>query len=440
MTDAWTSKTMSLELQRVATRARRDPDAQFHSLAHLLDVAALHRTFARLPKRSAAGIDGVTKEMYGQNLEANLRGLHERLRTKRYRHQPIRRVHIPKDNGKTRPLGISTLEDKIVQGALRELLETVYEQDFLDCSYGYRPGRGPHDAIRAFTRIAGTGRVNWIYEADIASFFDSVDRTTLLDLIKRRVPDGSIRRLVGKCLHVGVLDGEELTLPEEGTAQGSKLSPLLANIYLHHALDLWFTQEVQPHLQGWATLLRFADDFIICLTREDDARRIVDLVPQRMAEFNLKIQPDKTRLIPFRRPPRSQQNGKGPGSFDFLGFTHYWRRSRRGNWVVACKTRRARFRRAVTNLNEYCRTHRHDPVAAQHARLSRGMQGHYQFYGVNGNARALARLYYMARRVWHKWLNRRSQRGRLNWERFEEGLLKDYPLPRPRICVQIWGP
>jgi group II intron reverse transcriptase/maturase len=439
MTDASTSVGMSPELRRVAARARREPDAQFHSLAHLLDESALSRAFVRLPEKAAVGIDGVTKEKYGQNLEENLRGLHERLRTKRYRHQPIRRVHIPKENGKTRPLGISAVEDKIVQGALRELLEAVYEQDFLDCSYGYRPRRRPHDAIRAFTRTAGTGRVNWIYEADIASFFDSVDRTTLLDLIRRRVPDGSIRRLVGKCLHVGVLDGEELTLPDAGTAQGSKLSPLLANIYLHYALDLWFTQEVQPHLQGWATLIRFADDFVICLTREDDARRMVEMVPKRLAEFHLKIQPDKTRLIPFRRPPRSQQHGKGPGSFDFLGFTHYWRRSRRGQWVVACKTRCARLRRAAVAISEYCRKHRHDPVADQHIGLSRRMRGHYQYYGVNGNVRALARLYYLARRMWHKWLNRRSQRGRLNWKRFTDGLFKHYPLPRPRVYVQIWG-
>ena len=438
MADARTSESMSPELRKVAARARRDPHAQFHSVAHLLDVPALKRAFAGLRKKAAVGVDGVTKEQYGQNLEENLRSLHERLRTKRYRHQPIRRVHIPKDNGKTRPLGISTLEDKIVQAALCELLGAVYEQDFLDCSHGFRPRRRAHDAIRAFTRMAGSGRVNWVYEADIATFFDSVDRNTLLDFIRLRIPDGSIRRLVGKCLHVGVLDGEEFSEPDQGTTQGSSLSPILANIYLHYALDTWFMREVKPTLRGWGELIRYADDFIICLEREDDARRMVDIVPARMAAYGLQLQPDKTRLVPFRRPPRSQQSGKGPGTFDFLGFTHYWRRSRRGLWVVACKTRRGRMQRAAGAVREYCRKNRHRSISDQHAGLNRRMQGHYRYYGVNGNGRMLQRLYHLVRREWRKWLNRRSQRRRWNWKRYED-LLKDFPLPRPHICVQIWG-
>lgn len=437
MTDAWTSEGMSPELLKVATRAKRDPDAQFHSLAHLIDVPALRRAFDHLRPDAAVGVDGVTTEDYGQRLEENLRDLHERLRRKRYRHQPIRRVYIPKANGKMRPLGISATEDKIVQQALRELLEAVYEQDFLDCSHGFRPGRGAHDAIRAFTEVADRNGANWVLEADISSFFDSVDRSALLDLIARRIPDGSIRRLVGKCLHVGVLDGEELTTPDEGTTQGSILSPLLANVYLHYVLDLWIERDVKPRMHGSITLIRYADDFVICFEREDDARRVMDVLPKRLGKYNLNLAPDKTQLVPFTRPPRSQQNGKGPGSFDFLGFTHYWRRSLSGRWVVACKTRRARLSRAIQALREWCRKNRHRPVREQHVALCRRIRGHFNYFGVNGNLRCLGILVHYVRLEWHKWLNRRSQRANLTWERFE-ALTRTFPLPAPRISVQIW--
>lgn len=438
MADAWTSERMSPRLLKVAARAKRNPDAQFHSLAHLVDVDALRCAFARLRPKAAVGVDGVTKEMYGQALEENLQNLHERMRTQRYRHQPIRRVHIPKGDGRTRPLGISALEDKIVQSALRDLLEAVYEQDFLDCSHGFRPGRGAHDAIRAFHRVADKGGANWVIEADIASFFDQIPRKKLLDLIACRIPDGSIRRLIGKCLHVGVLDGEELTTPDDGTAQGSVLSPLMANVYLHYVLDVWFEHEVKPRMHGKATLIRYADDFVLCFEREDDALRVMDVLPKRMAKYGLALQPDKTRLVSFERPCWSQRNGKGPDSFDFLGFTLYWRRSRRGRWVVGCKTRRARITRAIKAAYDWCRHNRHARIAEQHVGLCRKLRGHYQYFGVNGNTRSLSRLCHHTCRAWQKWLNRRSQRGNLPWKRFVD-LLRDFPLPLPRVYVQIWG-
>jgi group II intron reverse transcriptase/maturase len=260
MTDASTSKDMSTGLQKVAERAKREPAAKFHSLAHLIDVDLLGRAYARLRKNAAVGLDGITKEQYGQDLEENLRDLHERLRTKKYRHQPIRRVHIPKDKGTTRPIGISSTEDNVVQTALREVLEAIYEQDFLDCSYGFRPRRSAHDAVRALTRAVDDGEANYILEIDVASFFDQVDRSQLVEMLRMRVADGSLLRLIGKCLHVGVLDGEVFTKPDEGTVQGSTLSPLLGNIYLHHVLDLWFTEEVKPRMRGKAVLVRYADD------------------------------------------------------------------------------------------------------------------------------------------------------------------------------------
>ena len=260
MVDALTSKGMSPQLLKVAERAKREPEGKFHSLAHLLTEEALERAFHRQRNDAAVGVDGVTKEQYGQALPENLKGLLERMKAKQYRHQPVRRIHIPKEKGKTRPIGISTVEDKVVQGALREVLEAIYEQDFLNCSHGFRPGRSAHDAIRALDRMAQEGETNWLLEADVTEFFPSIDRAMLMEMLQHRVADGALLRLIGKCLHVGVLDGEEYSTPEEGTAQGSVISPMLGNIYLHYVLDRWFEEEVKPRLRGKATLVRYADD------------------------------------------------------------------------------------------------------------------------------------------------------------------------------------
>jgi group II intron reverse transcriptase/maturase len=438
MSQASTWIAMSPELQKVAERAQREPDGRFHSLAHLIDELALFRAFYRQREDAAVGVDGCTKQEYAQELRDHLRHLHERLKTKRYRHQPIRRVHIPKAPGKTRPLGISAFEDKIVQDALREVLEAVYEQDFLDCSYGFRPGRSAHDALRALHRAAAQGELNCVLEADIQSFFDSIDRKALLELLQERVADGSLLRLVSKCLHVGGLDGVEYTTPDVGTAQGSILSPLLGNIYLHYVLDRWFHREVLPRLRGRACLVRYADDFVIGFQYREDAERVLAVLAKRMQRYGLTLHPDKTRLLDFRRPPAAQQCGRGPGTFDFLGFTLYWRRSRRGRWYMACKTRRARLGRAIQAVYAWCRSHRHEDVAVQHAGLRSRLQGHFNYFGVNGNLGSLACLLYHATRAWHKWLNRRSQRARLSWERFL-ALLQTYPLPRLRVVVPIWG-
>jgi len=439
MTNASTLGAMSPGLLKVVERARREPEGRFHSLAHLIDVPALQRAYDRLRKDAAVGVDGMTKEQYGQDLEDRLRDLHARLRSKRYRHQPIRRVHIPKGQGKTRPIGISAFEDKLVQDAVREVLEAIYEQDFLECSYGFRPGRSTHDAIRTLDRIVHRGEVSWILEADIMSFFDRVDRTALVEMLQTRVADGSLLRLIGKCLHVGVLDGAEFSRPEVGTAQGSVLSPMLGNIYLHYVLDLWFETEVKPRLRGRATLIRYCDDFIIGFEHEDDARRVMDVLGKRLGRYGLALHPDKTRLLPFRRPSGRQREGKGRTTFDFLGFTLYWARSRKGRWGMWCKTRSASLRRAIQSVYDWCRRHRHRPVREQYTALCRRLRGHFNYFGVSGNFRCLLLLVEATRRAWYKWLCRRSQRKRLTWERFAD-LLRDMPLPRPRITVRIWGP
>ena len=275
-------------------------------------------------------------------------------------------------------------------------------------------------------------------EADIESFFDSLDRTRLEEMLQIRVADGSLRRLVGKCVRVGVLDGEERTEPERGTPQGSGLSPLLGNLYLHHTLDVWFEREVKPRLGGEAVLVRYCDDFVIGFERREDAQRVAEVLGKRMERFGLRLHPEKTRLIAFERPEAGQRSGKGPGTFDFLGFTMYWRRTRRGRWQMWCKTRSKGLRRFNRMVSEWCRRHRHLPVQDQHAALKRRLVGHFNYFGVNGNTRSLARVVYATVRVWRKWLRRRSQRTRLTWERFNQ-LLERFPLPRPRVVVRIWG-
>lgn len=429
---------MSPELLKVVDRARKDPNARIYSLARLVDRDSLRRAFARIRKDAAAGVDGVTKEQYAQHLEDNLQRLHERLKSGRYRHQPILRVHIPKAHGKTRPIGISSIEDKIVQGALTEILGAIYEQDFIDGSYGFRPKRSAHDALRAVDTMASQEGIKWILEADIQAFFDSLDRTELKEMLQIRVADESFMRLVGKCLHVGVLDGEEFSKPDEGTAQGSIISPILGNVYLHYVLDAWFEQTVRPRLSAHARLVRYADDFVMGFKSKEDAECVMVMLAQRMAFFGLTLHPDKTRLVPFGRPDRDDPAGKGPATFDFLGFTLYWRRTRQGRWSPGMKTRKARLLRALKALGEHCRRHRHDSLKEQHAALTRRLQGHMNYFGVNGNMRAISCLVEQAEWIWHKWLNRRSQRKRLTWKRFTD-LLKVFPLPTPSIRVRIWA-
>jgi len=439
MEEARTSETMSPGLRRVMERAQRNPRERQFALAHLIDVDVLRRSYHRLRNKAAVGVDGVTKEEYGRDLEANLQGLHVRLKAMKYRHQPIRRVHIPKDKNRTRPIGIPATEDKIVQGALREILEAIYEQDFLDCSHGFRPGRRPHDALKALNRAVREGEANVILEADIMSFFDSIDRPMLRGMLQERIADKSFMRLVAKCLHAGVLEGEEFSRPEEGTAQGSVLSPILGNIYLHNALDKWFEEQVKPRLKGKATLIRFADDLVVTFELREDAERVMAVLGKRLGRYNLSLHPDKTRLIEFRRPPWNQSGGKGPGTFDFLGFTVYWRRNRQGGgWHVSWKTRKARLRRAIKTAYALCRSQRHMPVPMQHQALRRRIQGHFNYFGVNDNVKSLVTLNYHVAYAWYKWLTRRSQRRRLNWKRFMD-LLRDFPLPSPKVYVDLWA-
>jgi len=437
MDGATTLKPMSPKLAKVAELARKDPQLRLRALAHVIDEAALAHAFHRLRKDAAVGVDGITKERYDENAAENIRSLHERMKTQRYRHQPIRRVYIPKANGKKRPLGISCIEDKIVQSALTEVLTAIYEPVFMDCSYGFRPGRNAHEAIAALYTAASSGGAAWVLEADIEAFFDSIQRDLLMDMLRERIDDDSLLRIVGKCLHVGVIDGDEYSDPDSGTAQGSVLSPMLGNVYLHHVLDEWFKREVQPRLHGKATLVRYADDFAISFANREDAERVLQVLPRRFERYGLRLNPDKTRLVPFRRP-RGGTGSDDPGTFTFLGFTWFWARGKKGQWGIRVVTREGRMRSAIAAISEWCRRYRHHPVREQHIGLKRRLQGHFNYFAVDGNSERVWTLRYRATRLWHKWLTRRSQRSRMTWTRFQV-LLEAMPLPKPRMKNLLWS-
>jgi RNA-directed DNA polymerase len=430
-----TPDNVSTKLKRIAELARQMPQAQLRTLMHHVDVEWLHEAYRRTRKDGATGVDGQTASEYAVNLEGNLQDLLNRAKSgEHYRAPPVRRVHIPKGDGsKTRPIGIPTFEDKVLQRAVAMVLAAVYEQDFLDCSYGFRPGRSAHDALDAVWKHAMSMGGGWVLEADIESFFDSVDRKRLQQVLLQRVSDGVLRRLVGKWLNAGVMEEGCVYRPETGTPQGGVISPLLANIYLHEVLDKWFYEQVRPRLHGQAYLVRYADDFVMLFEHEDDARRVLDVLPKRFEKYGLRLHPEKTRLVEFRRPPDdpSGSHGGTTGSFDLLGFTHFWSRSRRGSWVVKRKTAQSRFSRALRCIAQWCRTHRHEPVSEQHRALTQKMRGHYGYYGIVGNSVMLSSFHYWVRAVWKKWLGRRNNH-HLTWERMYQ-YLKRFPLPPPRL-------
>lgn len=432
--------SVSTKMQRIAELARRAPSTALTTLAHHIDAEFLREAYRRTRKDGAPGVDRQTAEEYAQNLEANLQALLDRFKSGTYRAPPVKRVHIPKADGtKTRPIGIPTFEDKVLQRAVAMVLETVYEQEFLDCSYGFRPGRSAHQALQrlweALTEMGG----GWVLEVDIQGFFDSLDHGHLRDFLDQRVRDGVLRRAIDKWLKAGVLEEGVLTHPDIGTPQGGVVSPLLANVYLHEVLDKWFETQVRPRLTGRAVLIRYADDFVIAFSSEVDARRVSAVLPKRFGRYGLTLHPEKTRLVPFRRPstPDGGKRGKRPGTFDLLGFTHYWGRSYRGYMVLKRQTARSRFRRALAAATLWCRRNLHLSVANQQRSLNLRLRGHYGYYGITGNFLALKRYKEAVQGIWRKWLNRRSQRARMNWERFL-ALLQRYPLAPPRVVQSVY--
>jgi RNA-directed DNA polymerase len=434
MAETSDSETVSTRTERIAKLAKQMPGAVLKTLAHHMDVTWLREAYRRTRKDGAKGVDGQSADEYSENLEANLRVLLERAKSGAYRAPPVRRVHIPKGDGQTRPLGIPTFEDKVLQRAVAILMEAVYEQDFLDCSYGFRPGRSAHQALGKLRDTLMEMGGGWTLEADISNYFGSIDHGHLRAVLQQRIGDGVVLRLIGKWLNAGVMEEGKLSYPEAGTPQGGVVSPMLANIFLHTVLDTWFENEVKPRLRGRAVLVRFADDFVIAFEREDDARRVHDVLPKRFGKYGLTLHPDKTRLVPFRRPPYSKDTGgtgkgSGQGTFDLLGFALYWARSKRGYWVIQLKTSRSRLTRTLCRLNEWCRRNRHQPVREQWSKICRFLVGHFAYFGVVGNQGRLLACRHAAYRIWRSWLNRRSQRARVTWAKMKL-LHERYPLPR----------
>jgi group II intron reverse transcriptase/maturase len=398
-----------------------------------MDIEWLKEAYRRTRKDGAVGVDGQTAKDYAGNLEANLQSLLDRAKAgDPYKAPPVRRVFIPKGDGSHRPLGIPTFEDKVLQRAVVMLLEPIYEQDFLDCSYGFRPKRSAHQALEAIWQQLMRMGGGWVLDVDIRQYFDTLDHGCLREILDKRMRDGVVRRLIGKWLKAGVLDQGCITYPETGTPQGGVVSPLLANIYLHEVLDVWFGREVKPRLRGEAFLVRYADDFVMGFALEEDARRVMDVLPKRFEKYGLKIHPDKTRLVEFRKPKFFGGSNGGSGSFDFLGFTHYWCKSRKGNWAVKRKTSKKRLSRALKALREWLRKNRHFRLQEQHKTLCQKLVGHFNYYGIKGNITAIANFVDEARRLWKKWLGRRSQRAALTWEAMEKKLER-FPLPAPRL-------
>jgi len=432
------SGDVSTKQQRIAELARIHPEVSFTSLAYHIDLKWLHEAYLRTRKDGAVGIDEQTAEDYQKNLGPNLRSLLERAKSGGYRAPPVRRVHIPKGtSGKeTRPIGIPTFEDKVLQRAVAMVLEPLYEQEFLNCSYGFRPGRSAHDALQALWQQAmGTGG-GWIIDLDIRKFFDTMDHAHIRGILKRRVSDGVILRLIGKWLNAGVWEKGETSYPEKGTPQGGVISPLLSNIYLHEVLDKWFEEVVRSRLKGKGFLIRYADDGLLCFENEEDARRVMEVLPKRFEKYGLTIHPEKTRLVMFVRPESEPLEKRE--TFSFLGFMHYWGKSRKGNWIIKRSTEKGRFARALKKVSDWCKRNRHLPISEQHAQLTRKLTGHYYYYGITGNSRRLANFRYQVIRVWRKWLSRRSRSGHISWEKFIL-LMRRYTLPPVRIMHSVYS-
>jgi RNA-directed DNA polymerase len=421
-------------LSRITELAKEDPDRKFFSIAHFLTPEAMHEAFLMLRKDASAGVDHVTYRDYEKKVEQNIQELHDRLKNKTYRALPLRRIYIPKEDGRQRPISIPALEDKIVQKAVVELLNAIYEQDFLTCSYGFRPGRGAQEALDEVGRAICRESTSCVLELDITSYFDSIVREQLMEMIERRISDASVLRLIRKWINIGVIDDGRLLISETGTGQGQIISPLLANVYLHFVLDEWIEREVKPRLRGKVFEIRYADDAVLCFQYREDAEKVLEVLPKRFARYGLTLHPEKTRLVPFGREAlnRASRAGTKADTFDFLGLTHIGARSRRGKFMVRLKTMRKRLRRSFNSVAQWCQAHRHDDLSKQQATLNAKLRGHYRYYGRPTNYHSLWQFYRGVRRVWKKWLDRRSRGRTLTWEAYEQ-LLRRYPLLRPRI-------
>jgi len=432
---------VATKLQRIAEKARTESNCRFTSLFHLMNVEMLRECFRELRNDAAAGIDKVTKEEYGQNLEENLKALVEKLHRMSFIPLPVRRVYIPKAGStKKRPLGIPALEDKLVQAGLARTLSAIYEEDFIEDSYGFRPDRGCHDALRALSKEVEGGRVHYIVDADIKGFFDNVDHDWLMKFLGHRIADKRVLRYVKRFLKAGIMENGAVSASDKGTPQGGIVSPILANIYLHYSLDLWFTRVFQKGCYGQSRMIRYADDFVVCFERDSEAIRFRQELDERLSTFGLEISPEKTKTIEFGpfAEAKAKRRGEKAVTFDFLGFTHYCSRTRNGKrYRMKRVTSRKKFTVKLRMFRDWLKANRTLPTPDLMDKVASKLQGHYAYYGVTDNSRGIFRFTHEVHCLLFKWLNRRGKRGCMNWEKFNL-FLKIYPLPDPRIKVNLF--
>lgn len=429
---------VSTKQRRIAILARDNPAMVFTSLNHHMDYNWLLQAYQLTRKDGATGVDGQTAEIYAVQLESNLLNLLDRIKSGQYRAPAVRRTYIDKGKGQKRPLGIPTFEDKIVQRAVVMLLEPIYEQDFYNCSFGFRKQRSAHHALESLRNHIMRDRAYWVLDVDIQKYFDTIDHGQLRKFLARRVVDGVVRKLIDKWLKAGILESGEVSYPVQGTPQGGVISPLLANIYLHYVLDDWFVQTVLPRMRGRCSLTRFADDSVMVFENHDDCRRFEEALAKRFERYGLNLHPEKTQCVDFRPNHRKENKRCGNSvTFDFLGFTHFWGVSRKGNTVIFRKTAKGRIARTLKAFNDYCRKHRHDSLIDQYAALNRKLRGHYAYFGITGNAKSLGTIQHKVKIIWRKWLSRCSQKSYITWEKFNL-FLKRFPLAPPRIHHQYY--
>lgn len=412
----------------IAERARAYPDEPLTNLHSFIDVALLAESLDALNKKGAPGVDGQSWSQYNEQRAERLPELLVQFRSGRYRAPAIRRTYIPKGDGKQRPLGLPTVEDKVLQAAVTRVLTPVYEQLFYPNSYGFRPGKSQHQALEVlFKEVSFYGKY-YIIDADMANYFGSIDHGKLRRFLDLRIKDGVIRRMIDKWLKAGVLENGRIEYPQEGTPQGGVISPLLSNIYLHYVLDDWFIQAIQPRLKAASKLIRFADDFLLLFRSKEDAERVMNVLPKRLEKYGLTLHPEKTKLVEV-----NSRDGKSEKTFDFLGFTHYMGKSRKGKRILKRKTSKKKLKGSLQRTNEWIRINRHKAVEQLIGELNRKLQGHYGYYGITFNGRSLIHYHHKVRRLLYKWLNRRGGKSPMNWEMFQATILKHHPLKQPRI-------
>lgn len=419
---------MQTSLREIAEQAKKDKRRRFTNLSKLLTKEHLNESFKILNKKAAAGIDKVTYQKYKMNLDKNISGLLERVKNGKYRARFVRRKHIKKANGKLRPLGIPTIEDKLLQAATAQILGAIYEADFMPSSYAYRPKRGQKQAVRDLTDNLRRGKYSYVVEADIKGFYDHLNHDRLMEMLDLRIGDGTIKKLVRKWLKARVVEEDgQIYKPVEGTPQGGIVSPILANVYLHYVLDLWFERKVKQNCEGEAYYIRFADDHIACFQYKREAEKYRRELGERLKKFNLELAEEKTRIISFSRFRKEEKT-----SFIFLGMEFRWGKSHQGKDTILRRTNRSRLKRAYSEIAEWCRNNRHLPIQKQQRMMRQKLQGHYNYYGVIGNYQSILQFYKTALRIWYKWLNRRSNRRSYTMEEFRE-MTKRYEIPKPKI-------